>query len=281
MPIEGFSGAIHLRLNHSVFSWCVLFWWLPVPLSSQVVGQSLEPDAPGCVDSKIVPKLLGCRIDNCEHKDSDHRDVAMREDERGEAVTSAVEGESRSLMYECNEGTTPARIVQQAIGVMKAAQLEIPYQFADQEGAITAKKGDLWILIEAASRYYTLVELRATPSDESGIDPADMAEAIERHGRVAIYGVEFPPGRADFAPESVPVLGEIAAMLEDHPEWRIRVEGHTDSIGTKLANVTLSERRSAAVVAWLVARGIQRGRLESAGFGGAKPLADNNTGASR
>jgi outer membrane protein OmpA-like peptidoglycan-associated protein len=263
---------MRLRLYHCVLVWC---WWIPL------FGQGQEPDAPGCVDSKIVPKLLGCRIDNCENKHSDHRDVVTREDEKGDAVTSAVEGESRSLMYECREGTTPDGIVQQAIAVLKAAQFEIPYQFADKEGAITARKGDLWVLVEAASRYYTLVELKAAPSDESAIDAADMAEAIERHGHVAIYGVEFPPGRSDIVPECVPMLREIAAMLEDNPEWRIRVEGHTDSAGTKLANVTLSQRRSAAVVAWLVGRGIKRVRLESAGLGDAQPLTDNDTEVSR
>lgn len=145
-------------------------------------GQGLEPDAAGCVDSKIVPKLAGCRIDNCENKDSDRRDVATREDEKGEPVTTVVEGESHSVMYECREGTTPAGIVQQAIALLRSAHFEIPYQFADQEGAITAQKADLWVLLEAASRYYTVTELKAASSVENAFDAADLAEALSAMG---------------------------------------------------------------------------------------------------
>ena len=232
---------MRLRLHCYAFFCCTL-----VPL----FGQALEPDAAGCVDSKIVPKLAGCRIDNCENKDSDHRDVAVREGEKGEPVTSAVEGESRSLMYECREGTTPAGVVQQAIVLLRDAHFEIPYQFAEQEGAITAQKGDLWVLLEAASRYYTLVELKAAPYDENASDAADMAEALERNGHVAIHGVEFSAGRAEIAPGSEPALREVVAMLEDHPEWRIRINA-------------LTEPQSQAIVAWVTGHGIPGARLES------------------
>ena len=246
---------------------CVLIWLSLIPL----FGQSLEPDASSCVDSKIIPKLLGCRIDNCENKVSDHRDVPTREDEKGEALTSAVDGESRSLMYECREATTPADIVEQAVAILRAAQFEIPYRFSEKEGAVTAQKGDLWILVEAASRYYTLVELRATPADESAIDAAEMAGVIERQGHIAVYGAVFLEGRADMTADSTLVLREIVAMMSDHPEWRIRVEEHSDSAAAKPAGVSLSQQRAAAVVAWLVGQGIKRERLESAGFRDVQP----------
>ena len=232
---------MRLRFHYSALFCCTL-----VPLC----GQGLEPDGAGCIDSKIVPKLAGCRIDNCENKDSDRRDVAMREDEKGEPVTTLVEGESRSLMYECREGTQPAGIVQQAIALLRAAHFEVPYQFADQEGAITAQKGDLWVLLEAASRYYTLIELKAAPSDENAVDAADMAEALERNGHVAINGVEFTEGGAEIAPGSEPALREVTAMLEDHPEWRIRISAKTGP-------------QSQAIVAWFTGHGIPRAKLES------------------
>jgi hypothetical protein len=232
-------------------------------------AQKPEPDAAGCVDSRIVPRLLGCRIDNCEHKDADRREVTLRENEKGEPVTSMVEAESRSVMYECAEKTTPAEIVPQAVAVLKAAQFDIPYQFSDQEGTITARKGDLWVVIDAASRYYTLVELKTKPFEESEIGAAEMADVIERHGRVAIPSLSFTPGTADMTPESIPALQEIEEMLEDNPSWRIRVEGHTDS-------PSLAQRRSAAVVSWLVQHQIQRERLESAGLGDVQPATNKN-----
>jgi outer membrane protein OmpA-like peptidoglycan-associated protein len=219
-------------------------------------SQSLDPDAPGCVDSQIVPKLLGCRIDNCERKPADRRDVEVQETAKGEAVTSVVEGESRSVMYECREGVGPAGIIPAAMAALKAAQFEIPYQYSDQEGAITAKKGDLWVLVEAAARYYTLVELKA---DDGVADAADIADAMERSGRATVSGVSFAPGNAEITTESVPVLREVAAMLGDNPDWRIQVEAHAD-------NLSLSQRRSASIVAWLVLHQVKRERLETAGL---------------
>src|SRR5271163_4558969 len=119
----------------------------------------LAPDQAGCVDSKSFPKLLECRIDNCEKRDSDRRDVPVGEDGQGEAINTSIEGNSRSLMYECREGTTPASIVDQAAVALKTAGFEIPYRFAEAEGALTARKNDFWVTVEAASHYYTLTEI--------------------------------------------------------------------------------------------------------------------------
>jgi OOP family OmpA-OmpF porin len=241
-------------------------------------GQTmLDPDAAGCKDSKTLPKLELCRIDNCDKKESDHREIPIREDERGEAVVSPVDGDSRSVMYECREGTAPADIVRQAATALRATGFEVPYQFADKEAGLTAHKGDTWILVDAASRYYTLVELKVVNELESATDAVAMAEAIDHYGHVPAYGISFLSGRADISPESVLALREIAAMLEEHADWRIRVTGHTDNIGTKEANNALSLRRAGAVVTWLVGRGVKRTRLEPAGAGDSEPVASNDT----
>jgi outer membrane protein OmpA-like peptidoglycan-associated protein len=240
------------------------------------------PDAPGCVDSRTLPKLPGCRIDNCEKKDSDRREVAVKEDEHGQAVTNAIEGDSRSVMYECNEGAKPKGIMYQAAAVLRATGFEIPYLFNDEEGALTAHKGDTWVTIESASHYYTLVETTVTaPEWESINDAASMAEAIEKYGRVPLYGIHFLTGRADIAPESVIALRELAIMLDDNPDWNIRVEGHTDNIGTKAANSVLSLQRASAVTAYLSGRGIKKGRATPIGMGDAHSIAPNDTEAGR
>ncbi|SRR5579883_463310 len=248
---------------------CLLF-----PLAAQT---RLDPDASGCTDSKILPKLELCRVDNCEKKESDHREIPIREDEHGEAVLSGVDGDSRSIMYECTDTTTPATIVRQAAVALRASGFDVPYQFSEKEAALTAHKGDTWVLVDSASHYYTLVEMKAANELETATDAVAMADAIERYGHVPAYGISFFSGRADISPESVLALREVAAMLDDHPDWRIRVTGHTDNVGTKEANNALSLRRATAVVSWLVNRGIKRTRLEIAGLGDADPVAPNDT----
>jgi hypothetical protein len=254
------------------------WYFVCLVLSASLRAQSaLDPDARGCTDSKVLPKLEMCRIDNCEKKDSDHREVPVKEDERGDAVISPLDGDTRSVMYECAEGTTPAEIVQQAAAALRATGFEVPYKFADKEASLTAHKGDTWLIVDAASRFYTLTELKAANELESATDAVAMAEAIEHYGHVPAYGITFLSGRADISPESVLALREVAAMLEDHPDWRLRITGHTDNLGTKEANNTLSLRRANAVAAWLVGRGIKKSRLETAGAGDADPVAPNDT----
>lgn len=245
-------------------------------------GQKLAPDQAGCVDSKFFSKLLECRIDNCEQKDSDRRDVAVGEDDKGEPVNTSMEGSIRSVMYECREGTTPASIVAQAAVSLRAAGFEIPYRFSDAEAALTARKNDLWVTVEAASRYYTLTEISsAAPDFDSVTDASSIADMLERYGHVPLYAIQFLPGRAEMTPASEPILNEVIAMMNDHPTWRLRVEGHTDNTGTKMGNMTLSFRRASAVVTWLAAKGVKRARLDPQGIGDARPLAENATEAAR
>jgi outer membrane protein OmpA-like peptidoglycan-associated protein len=67
-------------------------------------------------------------------------------------------------------------------------------------------------------------------------------------------------------------------MLQDHPDLRLTIEGHTDSDGDDAQNQGLSERRAASVKAFLVeAYGVDASRLETAGFGESTPVAPNNT----
>ena len=67
-------------------------------------------------------------------------------------------------------------------------------------------------------------------------------------------------------------------MLAEHADLKLTIEGHTDNVGNAAANRALSEQRAAAVKAYLVEKhGIDAGRLQTAGFGDAKPAAPNAT----
>jgi outer membrane protein OmpA-like peptidoglycan-associated protein len=73
------------------------------------------------------------------------------------------------------------------------------------------------------------------------------------------------------------VLKQIGEMLAQHPEMRVAIEGHTDNVGVAAANQALSEKRAAAVKAHLAAKyGVDAARLQSRGFGAAKPVSPND-----
>ena len=115
--------------------------------------------------------------------------------------------------------------------------------------------------------------------DEDGC-PDEAPERVEvTKTRINIRDkIYFEVDRAVIRPESYDLLDEIAAVINAHPELRlIRVEGHTDSDGDDAYNLTLSQQRAKAVVDYLVREKVDRGRLDWAGFGESKPIADNET----
>jgi hypothetical protein len=70
-------------------------------------------------------------------------------------------------------------------------------------------------------------------------------------------------------------------VLRERPQMVLRVEGHTDSLGSEAYNQRLSDRRAQAVVRYLLSAGIEPHRLEAIGFGESRPIATNETDAGR
>ena len=94
--------------------------------------------------------------------------------------------------------------------------------------------------------------------------------------------VYFATDSADIEERSHALLDAIARVLEVHPEVEhIRVEGHTDNTGDPAYNVDLSQRRAAAVVAYLVSKGTAQERLEAKGMGPNAPIGENDTDEGR
>jgi OOP family OmpA-OmpF porin len=76
-------------------------------------------------------------------------------------------------------------------------------------------------------------------------------------------------------------LDELATILKTYENSILTIEGHTDSKGSDEYNMTLSQKRAAAVRVYLIEKGIAESRLKSIGFGETTPIADNNTAAGR
>jgi outer membrane protein OmpA-like peptidoglycan-associated protein len=105
-----------------------------------------------------------------------------------------------------------------------------------------------------------------------------LYDALAEKGRVATQGIYFDTGSDRIRPESSPTLKEIAAMLTDHAELKLLIEGHTDNVGAAAANQALSERRAAAVrQALMDGYGVAGERLTTKGLGATKPAGGNDT----
>lgn len=93
--------------------------------------------------------------------------------------------------------------------------------------------------------------------------------------------ITFDTNRADVRPQFRPVLDQVANSLAQYPDTVLRVEGHTDSVGSAAYNQTLSENRALSVRSYLVQRGIPANRIEAYGFGMTRPIAENSTAEGR
>jgi OmpA-OmpF porin, OOP family len=83
--------------------------------------------------------------------------------------------------------------------------------------------------------------------------------------------------KAIIKPVSFPLLDEVVMALNDNPNIRVSIEGHTDSVGNDKTNMKLSQKRADSVRTYLIKKGIQGERLGSKGFGETVPIADNRT----
>ena len=110
---------------------------------------------------------------------------------------------------------------------------------------------------------------------------ADEVPAEVRKFQGKIEGITFETGKATIKPESFKVLDSATAVLKQFEDVRIEVQGHTDDVGDDAKNLTLSQDRAAAVVAYFVSKGIAADRLVALGYGETKPVAPNDSAANR
>lgn len=94
--------------------------------------------------------------------------------------------------------------------------------------------------------------------------------------------INFAFNRAEILDTSLGLMEQIANTIVQHPEIRrIEIQGHTDDVGTETHNQRLSQARAESVQAWLMAHGVEAGRLMAHGYGETVPLVDNTTDENR
>jgi OOP family OmpA-OmpF porin len=125
---------------------------------------------------------------------------------------------------------------------------------------------------------YLMCGQPAAPAPAPAVTPAPApAPAPRAAQRIVLRGVNFDFDRAEIRPDAAVILDEAASILNENPGVRIEVAGHTDATGTDEYNQGLSERRAQSVVDYLAGKGVSAGRLDAAGYGESKPVADNGT----
>ncbi|HXP92047.1 MAG TPA: OmpA family protein [Candidatus Binatia bacterium] len=145
----------------------------------------------------------------------------------------------------------------------------------------TPDGGTLWInddpgfpmVLKIAVKWKFVVTSINDPSTTN----RSLIEGLQRGGSTTTHAILFAFDSAQLTDESKSVLDAVADYLRSAPGVRLQVQGHTDNIGGAQFNLDLSQKRAAAVKAYLIAKGIAASRLTAKGYGYGVPVADNAT----
>ncbi|MFI5203675.1 MAG: OmpA family protein, partial [Flavobacteriales bacterium] len=98
---------------------------------------------------------------------------------------------------------------------------------------------------------------------------------------ILLDNVFFDTDKFDLRPESYVELDKLVFLLKRNDKTKIELHGHTDNVGDKKHNLTLSLNRAKAVMNYLVTKGIDAKRLSAKGFGDTRPKVANDTPENR
>ncbi len=100
---------------------------------------------------------------------------------------------------------------------------------------------------------------------------------IELGESIVLKNVFFDTDKSELKPESEVELNRLVTLMKQNPQMKVEISGHTDNIGSKEHNATLSKNRAKAVFDYLVSKGIDSNRMTHAGYGFDKPISTNDT----
>ena len=116
------------------------------------------------------------------------------------------------------------------------------------------------------------------PDSEDLCPDTPIGATVNKKGCWALKGMlVFDFDSSTIKPEAYPLLDEVAVILENNPEIKGEIRGHTDSTGPAEYNIQLSEKRAKAVEKYLEDKGLDPARFTSKGYGASQPIASNET----
>ncbi|MEK7432195.1 MAG: OmpA family protein [Cyanobacteriota bacterium] len=126
---------------------------------------------------------------------------------------------------------------------------------------------------ETSAYNLVIIEVEAMKQE---VAANEIFDSLNKDGFISLY-INFDTGKSNIKTESKPIIDEIVKMLNDNPDVKISIEGHTDNVGTAQSNKTLSASRAKEVMNYLISKGISSSKLSSTGWGQENPIADNRS----
>lgn len=277
---------------------------LTITMSAVALAQE---DVEGCKAHPLFNRMPNYYLSDCDQVEfgSMKFPVGKPDPKKENQIRSEIiEGKIMAFNYSLKEEAKPASGLQIMRNFQNAAKQnggiilgEYPgwcegfYEYGDiNGGAIPFGNGctnwgttiklakdnkEVWVYVQLNDDGYAMV-IAEKEVMKQDIQANEMFDALNKEGFIALY-INFETGKADIKPESQTIIDQIVQMLKDNPDLKISIEGHTDNVGTAQSNQTLSENRAKAVMNAIIAKGLDKSRLSSKGWGQTKPTADNKT----
>ncbi len=123
----------------------------------------------------------------------------------------------------------------------------------------------------------------ATAASNAAVAAAQkqVEELQAQIARKDIQPIQFATGSDRLLSSSNATLDKVAAIASQYPALKLKVDGHTDSVGEDQKNQQLSQRRADSVESYLVSKGVDAARVTATGYGETHPIASNDTPAGR
>jgi OOP family OmpA-OmpF porin len=253
--------------------------------------QAFSQDAEGCKDHVLFTRLQNFVIENCQ---MNYTSVNFQTGPSNK--TRAEEGNVTTLRFSFNSESgakmpSPLQIIKNYENAIVSKGGKKVYQGVDDiDGgplgalfSMSVNGKDYWVavrgmyepLVNGEVGAFSLIVLEKEAMKQE-IEASEMFKEISASGHIALY-INFETGKAEIKPESQKTVEQIVQMLKDNAALKVSIEGHTDNAGNAASNQTLSENRAKAILNAIIAKGIDKGRLTSKGWGQTKPVDDNGT----
>lgn len=251
---------------------------ISIALLITIITSVKAQDAEGCKDHPLFNRMPNYTIRECSANYGVY-DLVM-----ADGNSKTIEGYKTTVTYDFNtEGDKKAYSFYQVVKNYENALAKYNVKriyLASQYATLFCKSGtkSVWLGIEAASdvaESYTLIIIEIEEMKQD-IQASAILDALNKDGYIAL-DILFETGKSVIQKESMSIIDQIYEMLKSNANIKVSIEGHTDNVGDAASNKTLSINRAKAVMDALIAKGIDKSRMTSVGYGQEKPVADNRT----
>lgn len=274
---KGFLGA--LRVSAVIFS--AVF-----TIAAAVFAQQVDEE--GCKDHPMFSRMPNFFIGSCQDQEFSTYEFDLPDGPK------KLEGHYWRIDFWIKEGAKalgPLQIGRNYWNVMvPRGGVRLVENLDAGGGAMIARMpgpnglGTVWVDVQVsnAGETYTLHVLQESGMRQDvELSAQEMADALAKTGSVTLNNILFDTGKATIKAESEAPLKMVVELLKADASLKLEIQGHTDNVGAKDANLKLSRDRAEAVKGYLVKASIDAARLTTAGFGDSQPVADNATDAGK